>query len=75
MFDKQRMFRKNVREESVKKMDIELHYEARTENMFLEFVKKIIRKSLCNIKIYNKSLNSQGRELASEKRDLQNVIK
>ena len=51
VFDKQIIYGKNVCEETVQKLDIELHNEARMENVFLKLSEKNLPKSLFIFKI------------------------
>ena len=51
VFDKQIIYGKNVCEETVQKLDIELHNEARMENVFLKLLEKNLPKSLFIFKI------------------------
>ena len=51
MFDKQIIYGKNVCKETVEKLDIEMNYEARMENVFLKVLEKNLPKNLFNFKI------------------------
>ena len=51
MFDKQIIYGKNACEETVGKLDIEMNYEGRMENVFLKLLEKNLPKNLFNFKI------------------------